>query len=86
MKPLSCPSHFKMAVQEENKLSHKCSTLAFVRLFDLLQTVTVYREPHFWRIEGQNSFHFCLAPKIFNASSNLAQEIQFLKFMNKYST
>ena len=45
---------------------------------------TVYQEPHFWRIEGQELFAFLFDQKNFhiwihcNAWSNLTQDIQFM--------
>ena len=44
---------------QEKELSHKCSTLAFVRLF-VATAATVYQEPHFWRTEGQELLHLCV--------------------------
>ena len=64
MKPLSCSSQFILCQQkainnnfQEKELSHKCSTLVFVRLF-VAATATVYQEPHFWTTESQELFVF----------------------------
>ena len=60
MKPLSSPSQFILWQQravknnfEEKELSHKCSTVALVRLF-VAAAATVYQEPRFWRTEARN--------------------------------
>ena len=70
MKPLSCPSQFILGQPrevknnfQEKELSHKCSTLAFVRL--IAAAATVYQETHSWRTECQELFEQnfpCLIP------------------------
>ena len=67
MKPLSCPSQFSLWKQRAVKnnfqkkyLFHKCSSLAFERVFVAAAT-TVYQQSHFWkrlRTEGQELFAF----------------------------
>ena len=70
---------------QENS-SHKCSTLALVRLF-VAAAATVYEEPHFWRTEGQELLHLWVT-KTFFAFESIAthelnnNEIQFLEFMD----
>ena len=46
---------------QEKELSHECSTLAaFVRLF-VAAAATGYQEAHFWKTEGQELLHLCVA-------------------------
>ena len=45
---------------QEEEVSHKCSTSAFVRLLLLQLLLSSYQEPHFWRTEGQELLHLCV--------------------------
>ena len=72
MKPLSCPSQFILWQQrevknnfQEKETSHKCSILAFGRLF-VAAAATAYQESHFWTrlwIENYELFAFLFEQK-----------------------